>query len=61
MSGVLQDALQNPAERERLRQLQQIEQWRRQALKAQAEAMDRAKKQAEENAQREVPAQSDDD
>jgi hypothetical protein len=61
MSGVLQDALQNPAERERLRQLQQIEQWRRQALKAQAEAMDRAKKQAEENALREVPAQSDDD
>ena len=66
MSGVLQRALENPAERERLRQMQLIEQARRQALKAQAEVLrkiqiERAKKQAEENTQRQEPQKADDD
>ena len=66
MSGALQSALENPAEREKLRQLQLIEQARKQALKAQEEKLrqmqlEQAKKQAEENAQRDEPEETDDD
>jgi hypothetical protein len=65
MSGVLQGALENPAERERLRQMQLIEQARQQALKAQEDKLrqlqlERAKRQAEENAPQEVPETDDD-
>jgi len=65
MSGALQGALENPAERERLRQMQLIEQARRQALQAQQEALrrlqlERAKRQADQNVEQELP-QTDDD
>jgi hypothetical protein len=66
MSGVLQGALENPAERERLRQMQLIEQARKQALQAQEEELrrlqlERAKRQVEQNAEQELPPQTDDD
>jgi outer membrane protein assembly factor BamB len=67
MSGVLKSALENPAERERLRQLELIEQARREALKAQQEKLrqlqiERFKKQAEEKkAERNEVPQTDDD
>jgi hypothetical protein len=66
MSGVLQGALEDPAEREKLRQMQLIEQARRQALKVQEEKLrqlqlERAKRQAEENAKDADPPQTDDD
>jgi hypothetical protein len=67
MTGVLQSALENPAERERLRQLELIEQARREALKAQQERLrqlqiERLKKQADEKkAERNEVPQTDDD
>jgi hypothetical protein len=66
MSGVLQGALENPAERERLRQMQLIEQARKQALKAHEETLrrlqlERAKRQAEEQATQEETPETDDD
>jgi hypothetical protein len=66
MSNALQDALENPAEREKLRQMQLIEQARKQALKAQAEELRRmqiegAKKRAEERTPVEETPVTDDD
>jgi hypothetical protein len=66
MSSALQSALENPAEREKLRQMQIIEQARKEALKRREELLrqmqiERAKKNSEQDAQKEPPQETDDD
>jgi hypothetical protein len=66
MSGVLQGALEDPAEREKLRQIQITEQARRRALQAQQEQLRRfkaaeAQRQANGQPQQNEAPQTDDD
>jgi len=65
LSDALQGGIEEPAERVKLRQAEQIEQLRKQALESQEKMrqlqIERAKKQAEANPPQENPEQTDDD
>lgn len=61
MTGALQGALENAAEREKLRQMELIERARRQQEKLQQQQLERFRKQADEPAAEEVEPQTDDD